>query len=83
METGNPRTTAFVAVNICSSQRVNAQGSESKSMKCIVVFCYAVVATFCMAAIRVYLDDVSLMLVRVEGAHRGEGGAPGQHTWHT
>jgi hypothetical protein len=26
-----------VAVNICSCQRVNAQGSESKSMKCIVV----------------------------------------------
>jgi hypothetical protein len=23
------------------------------------------------------------MLVRVEGAHGGEGGAPGQHTWHT
>jgi cytochrome b len=36
-----------------------------------------------MATIRVYLHDVSLMLVRVEGAHGGEGGAPGQHTWHT
>jgi hypothetical protein len=36
-----------------------------------------------MATIRVYLHDVSLMLVRVEVAHGGEGGAPGQHTWHT
>jgi hypothetical protein len=36
-----------------------------------------------MATIRVYLHEVSLMLVRVEGAHGGEGGAPGQHTWHT
>jgi hypothetical protein len=36
-----------------------------------------------MATVRVYLHDVSLMLVRVEGAHGGEGGAPGQYTWHT
>jgi hypothetical protein len=42
-----------------------------------------VVVAICMATIRVYLHDVSLMLVRVEGAHGGEGGAPGQHTWHT
>ena len=53
-------------------------------MKCIVLLCCcAVVATFCMAIIRVYLHDVSLMLVTVEGAHGGEGGAPGQHTWYT
>jgi hypothetical protein len=36
-----------------------------------------------MATIRVYLHDVSLMLVKVEGPHGGEGGALGQHTWHT
>jgi hypothetical protein len=30
-----------------------------------------------------YLHDVSLMLVKVEGAHGGEGGAPGQLTWRT
>jgi hypothetical protein len=73
-----------VAVYVCSGQRVIAQGSELKSMKCIVLFCCsAVVATFCRAATRVCLHDVFLMLVRVEGAHRGEGGAPGQRTWHT
>jgi hypothetical protein len=32
---------------------------------------------------QVYLHDVSLMLVKVEGAHGGEGGEPGQPTWHT
>jgi hypothetical protein len=53
-------------------------------MKCIVLlFCCAVVVALYMATIRVYLHDVSLMLVRVEGAHGGEGGASGQHTWHT
>jgi hypothetical protein len=52
-------------------------------MKCIVFLLCSVVVAIYMATIRVYLHDVSLMLVRVEGAHRGEGGAPGQHTWHT
>jgi hypothetical protein len=47
------------------------------------LFCCAVVATLYMATIRVCLHDVSLMLERVEGAYGGEGGAPGQHTWHT
>jgi hypothetical protein len=53
-------------------------------MKCIVLFfCCAVVVALYMATIRVYLHDVFLMLVKVEGAHGGEGGAPGQPTWHT
>jgi hypothetical protein len=46
---------------------------------CIVVYlfcCCAVVATLYMATIRVCLHDVSLMQVKVEGAHGGEGGAP-------
>jgi hypothetical protein len=50
------------------------------------VYCsvlYAVVATFCMAATRVCLHDVSLMYLCVESAHGVEGGAAGQHTWHT
>jgi hypothetical protein len=51
-------------------------------MKCVFFCCVVVVAIY-MATIRVYLHDVSLMLVRVEGAYGGEGGAPGQHTWHT
>jgi hypothetical protein len=46
-------------------------------------FCYAVVATFCMAVTRVCLHDVSLMYLCVESVHRVEGGAAGQHTWHT
>jgi hypothetical protein len=52
---------------------------------CFVVLlcCCAVVVTLYMATIRVYLHDVSLMLVRVEGAYGGEGGAPGQPTWRT
>jgi hypothetical protein len=47
-----------------------------------VLFCsrYAVVATFCMAATRVCLHDVSLMYLCVESAHGEEGGAAGQHT---
>jgi hypothetical protein len=49
----------------------------------VVLFCCVVVVALYMATIRVYLHDVSLMLVRVEGAHGGEGGTPGQHTWHT
>jgi hypothetical protein len=36
-----------------------------------------------MATIGVYLHDVSLMQVRVEGADKCEGGALGQYTWHT
>jgi hypothetical protein len=32
---------------------------------------------------KVCSHDLSLMLVRVEGAHGGEGGALGQHTCHT
>jgi hypothetical protein len=53
-------------------------------MKCILLlFCCAVVAALYMATIRVCLHDVYLMLERVESAHGGEGGAPGQHTWHT
>jgi hypothetical protein len=53
-------------------------------MKCIILLCCsAVVTTFYRVTDRVYLHDVFMMLVRVEGAHEGEGGAPGQHTWHT
>jgi hypothetical protein len=53
-------------------------------MKCIVVlFCCAVVVALYIATIRVYLHNVSLMLVKVEGAYRGEGGALGQPTWRT
>jgi hypothetical protein len=45
-------------------------------MKCIVLFfCCAVVVALYMATIRVCLHDVSLMLVKVEGAYGGEGGA--------
>jgi hypothetical protein len=47
------------------------------------ICCYAVVATFCMAATTVYLHDVCLMCLCVESAHGVEGGAAGQHTWHT
>jgi hypothetical protein len=36
------------------------------------------VVTLYMATIRVYLHDVFLMLVRVEGDRGGEGGAIGQ-----
>jgi hypothetical protein len=49
----------------------------------LCLFCCGVVVAIYMATIRVYLHDVSLMLVKVEGAHGGEGGALGQHTWHT
>jgi hypothetical protein len=49
----------------------------------VVLCCCPVVLTLYMATIGVYLHDVFLMLVRVEGAHGGEGGALGQHTWHT
>jgi hypothetical protein len=56
--------------------------NQKYEVYCSVVLCSVVVALY-MATIRVYLHDVSLMLVRVEGAHGGEGGAPGQHTWHT
>jgi hypothetical protein len=53
-------------------------------MTCIVLFfCCAVVVALYMTTIRVYLHDVSLMLVKVEGAHGGEVGAPRQPTWHT
>jgi hypothetical protein len=47
---------------------------------CIVLFCYAVVVTFFIAATRVCLHDVSLMYLYVESAHGVEGGAAGQHT---
>jgi hypothetical protein len=43
------------------------------------VYCSVVVVLY-MATVRVYLHDVPLMLVGEEGAHGGEGGAPGQHT---
>jgi hypothetical protein len=49
----------------------------------LYLFCCGVVVAIYIATIRVYLHDVSLMLVKVEGAHGGEGGALGQHTWHT
>jgi hypothetical protein len=49
----------------------------------VVLCCCPVVVTLYMATIRVYLHEVSLMLVRVEGAHGGEGGALGQRTWST
>jgi hypothetical protein len=49
----------------------------------LYLFCYSVVVAIYIATIRVYLHNVSLMLVRVEGAYRGEGGALRQHTWHT
>jgi hypothetical protein len=50
-------------------------------MKCIVLLFYcAVVVALYIATIRVYLHNVSLMLVRVEGAYRGKEGALGQHT---
>jgi hypothetical protein len=56
----------------------------SNVKECIVLFCCsAVVATFCRAATRVCLHDVSLMYLCVESAHGVEGGAAGQHTWHT
>ena len=56
----------------------------NQSIKCIsLLCCCAVVVPLYMAIIRVYLHGVSLMLVRVEGAHGGEGGAPGQPTWRT
>jgi hypothetical protein len=45
--------------------------------------CCAVVVTLYRATVRVYLHDVSLMLIKVEGAYGGEGGAPGQPTWRT
>ena len=48
-----------------------------------LLYCCAVVVTLYMTTIRVYLHDVSLILVRVEGAHGGEGEAPGQPTWRT
>jgi hypothetical protein len=71
-------------VNICSCQRVNAQGSESKVWRVLLLLCCCpVVVTLYMATITVYLHDVSLMLVRVEGAHGGQGRAPEPHTWHT
>jgi hypothetical protein len=42
----------------------------------VVLLCYyAIVVTLYIAVIRVYLHNVSLMLVRVEGAYRGKGGA--------
>jgi hypothetical protein len=67
----------------CSEAKYHVE-QLSKIKECIVLlFCCAVVATLYMATIRVCLHDVSLMLERVEGAHGGEGGAPGQHTWHT
>jgi hypothetical protein len=50
------------------------------------VYCsvlYAVVATFCIAAIKVCFHDVSPMYLCVESAYRVEGGAAGQHTGHT
>jgi hypothetical protein len=57
--------------------------NQKYEVYCSVLFCCcAVVVTLYMATIRVYLHDVSLMLVRVEGAHRGVGGAPGQHVAH-
>jgi hypothetical protein len=53
---------------------------NQKYKVCIVVISYAVVATFCMAATRVCLHNVSLMYLYVESAHGVEGGAAGQHT---
>jgi hypothetical protein len=56
-----------------------------KSMKCIVasVLWSVVVVTLCRVTDKVCFHDISLILVRVEGAHGGEGGAPEHHTWHT
>jgi hypothetical protein len=48
----------------------------------VVLLCSAVVATLYMAATRVCLHDVSLMLVMEEGAHGVEGGALGRHVTH-
>jgi hypothetical protein len=61
----------------------NIMWSSSAKVNCVLLFCSVVVIAIYMATIRVYLHDVSLMLVRVEGAHGGEGGALGQHTWYT
>jgi hypothetical protein len=52
----------------------------------VLLCCCAVVVTLYIATIMVYLQNVSLMLVRLEGAYRGdsgEGGAPEQPTWRT
>jgi hypothetical protein len=49
----------------------------------VVSILYAVVVALYMATIRVYLHNVSLMYLCVESAHGVEGGAAGQHTWHT
>jgi hypothetical protein len=62
---------------VCSEVKDHVE-QLSKMKECIVLLCCcAVVATLYMATIRVCLHDVSLMLVRVEGAHKGEGGALG------
>jgi hypothetical protein len=53
--------------------------NQKYEVYCFVVLFSVVVALY-MATVRVYLHDVSLMLVGEEGAHGGEGGAPGQHT---
>jgi hypothetical protein len=45
--------------------------------------CSVVVAISLVATDMVCLHDVSLMYNCVESAHGVEGGAPGQHTWHT
>jgi hypothetical protein len=46
----------------------------------LYLFYYSVVVAIYIATIRVYLQDVSLMLVKVEGAYRGKRGALGQYT---
>ena len=42
--------------------------------------CYTVVVTLYIATIRVYLHNVSLILVRVEGTYRGKEEVLGQPT---
>jgi hypothetical protein len=79
---------------VCSE--VNIKWSSSAKILSVLFCCRSIVVLVLyvlllscrghliyMATIRIYLHDVFLMLVRVEGAHGGEGGALGQRMWRT
>jgi hypothetical protein len=60
-----------------------SEGKECSVVLSVLFLCFVVVAILPVATDMICLHDVSQIFTRVGSVHRGEGGAPGQHTWHT
>jgi hypothetical protein len=67
---------------VCSEAKDHVE-QLSRDKECIVVSILLLCPVSLLATDMACLHDVSLIYTCVESAHGVEGGAPGQHTWHT